>query len=409
MFERLEIRNFGPIKSASIDIKELTIFVGPQATGKSLATQLLYFMRQIENLLAWKGDDRFFDSDNSAEEVKQLLSWWIGNNAINYFRKDTSIIWQKKDSSSEKEYSIDKNFQPNDQLAAKIKESSNFSWERQKATPAILNSDVYIPAGRSLYSFMPPSRVLRILSTSSQDWPGYIYIFYEMLGEAINNLLAEEMADMWAGSSIYYDSVKILSDYIQPRIDEILKGRVRYSKSGSVAFEINEKMFLPTAIASGQMEVWPFITILQSHLSRPERHHYGPLRIYFEEPEAHLHPAAQKTLIEIIIASNATQYEQYVITTHSPYVLYTINNALLRSKIPKSDQEKEDLMEWPYALKHMMSSVNASQISAYSFTPDNNVLDILDSETGLIDEFELDRVAESLGADFTEIQESLLK
>ncbi len=211
---------------------------------------------------------------------------------------------------------------------------------------------------------------------------------------------------MWPGASIYLEFVSIISEYIKPRIDDILKGKIHYNKSGSVVLEVNKKFFSPTAIASGQMEVWPFITILLAHLSRLERAHYGPLRIYFEEPEAHLHPAAQKKLLEIIIA---TDREEYVITTHSPYVLYTINNALMKGKIHSSKQEEFEFIEYPYGLKDTLSSLYASKISAYLFGTDGKAMDIFDKETGLIDEYELDKVAESLGADFTEIQESLLK
>jgi predicted ATPase len=51
MAERLVIRNFGPVQEADVEIKDLTVFVGPQATGKSITAQLLYFMRGIEDLL----------------------------------------------------------------------------------------------------------------------------------------------------------------------------------------------------------------------------------------------------------------------------------------------------------------------------------------------------------------------
>ena len=37
----LRIENVGQIKKAEIDFGDLTVFVGPQATGKSIALQLL--------------------------------------------------------------------------------------------------------------------------------------------------------------------------------------------------------------------------------------------------------------------------------------------------------------------------------------------------------------------------------
>ena len=38
---RLRIQNVGQIKEADVQFGDLTVFVGPQATGKSVALQLL--------------------------------------------------------------------------------------------------------------------------------------------------------------------------------------------------------------------------------------------------------------------------------------------------------------------------------------------------------------------------------
>jgi predicted ATPase len=38
---RLNVGNFGPIKSADVEFGDLTVLVGPQATGKSIFLQLL--------------------------------------------------------------------------------------------------------------------------------------------------------------------------------------------------------------------------------------------------------------------------------------------------------------------------------------------------------------------------------
>ncbi len=408
MSEHLIIRNFGPIESAEMDINGLTVFVGAQATGKSLAAQLLYFMRQVENLAVWRSVNRSPHSDSITDELKQLLSWWIGNNAANYFRKDTFVAWREEKNAAETECSIEGNFQPNPRLAVRMQDAARNSWEKQKAALPMMFHDIYIPAGRSLYSFLPPSRVLRIVSASPEDWPGYIYVFYEILGESINRLFAgerDEGGGAWTGDAIFSESAAIISEYIRSRMDEILKGKLHYSQSGAVVFEVDQKMFFPTAIASGQMEVWPFLTILLAHLSRLDRARRGPLRIYFEEPEAHLHPAAQKKLLEIIIAADR---EQYILTTHSPYVLYTINNSLMKGKLLASRQKELELVGDPAVLKETLASLRASQVSAYLFGTDGQVTDIFDPITGLVDEYELDQVAENLGADFTAMQESLL-
>ena len=41
MRERLRVKNVGPIRTADVTPGDLTVFVGPQATGKSIFLQIL--------------------------------------------------------------------------------------------------------------------------------------------------------------------------------------------------------------------------------------------------------------------------------------------------------------------------------------------------------------------------------
>jgi predicted ATPase len=46
--EQLSVRQFGPVQQADISLRDLVVFVGPQASGKSLIAQLLFFMMWME-------------------------------------------------------------------------------------------------------------------------------------------------------------------------------------------------------------------------------------------------------------------------------------------------------------------------------------------------------------------------
>ena len=43
----LEVKNFGPIVEAKIDLRPLTVFVGPSNTGKSYLAILIYALHQL--------------------------------------------------------------------------------------------------------------------------------------------------------------------------------------------------------------------------------------------------------------------------------------------------------------------------------------------------------------------------
>ena len=63
----LELRNLGPIESADVTSGDLTVFTGPQASGKSIALQMLKLAldqaaivrRMSDQGLAWR-DGRTF-------------------------------------------------------------------------------------------------------------------------------------------------------------------------------------------------------------------------------------------------------------------------------------------------------------------------------------------------------------
>ncbi len=43
MNEKIIIKNFGPLKQLELDLKEIMVFIGPQASGKSTIAKLIYF------------------------------------------------------------------------------------------------------------------------------------------------------------------------------------------------------------------------------------------------------------------------------------------------------------------------------------------------------------------------------
>ncbi len=86
---QLSASNFGPITKAEIDLRPLTVFVGPSNTGKSYLAMLVYTLHRhfndyirldsfgsgkIANILAGSiKEKRPFHDANS---IKQLIDWW---------------------------------------------------------------------------------------------------------------------------------------------------------------------------------------------------------------------------------------------------------------------------------------------------------------------------------------------
>ena len=77
---KLRIRNFGPIVDADIDLRPLTLFVGPSNTGKSYLAVLIYALQRLRNLRASRSGFRAQMYSRkfrgAADEARdEFLSW----------------------------------------------------------------------------------------------------------------------------------------------------------------------------------------------------------------------------------------------------------------------------------------------------------------------------------------------
>lgn len=389
MEERLLIHDFGPIKEADVGVRDLTIFVGPQATGKSLAAQVLYFLRGIEDLLSSLSPSALFVDYESL--LTEVLRWWLGNELSVYAGSGTLLSWLPAEPAEGMTHKIWWEQESGKINLSKTLENRAREWREMSLSrlysTTITRSQVYIPAGRALYSFLPPYT----LPDRDVQWPGHVIRFYRILGTAINRLWQYQEKE---SPTPFSENSQV--NFVRQRIDSILKGQMRYGP-GVILLDIVQKRLLPpTTIAAGQMEIWPFWAILEAGeiLGSPIN-----TQVYFEEPEAHLHPGAQRSVMEII-ANLVRQGVRFVLTTHSPYILYAVNNFLMAQKVLDAGRDLPDGVSQETALR-------PDQVAAYRFSADGKVYDIMDAEVELIDEDELDRVADEMGATFTDLQERL--
>ena len=67
----------------------------------------------------------------------------------------------------------------------------------------------------------------------------------------------------------------------------------------------------------------------------------NPVLFIIEEPESHLFPESQKYMTELIALLSNCKHS-IVLTTHSPYVLGTLNNLLFAKTFTEKNKEKAD-------------------------------------------------------------------
>jgi hypothetical protein len=174
--------------------------------------------------------------------------------------------------------------------------------------------------------------------------------------------------------------------------EQLLSGR--YQKEGQRDFIITgDGQRIPGALwSSGQQEGFPLVFFLyvlcQGSLDGRS--------LFVEEPEAHLFPASQRIMVELLaLAFNARAGRTNLfITTHSPYVLSMLN-VLLRAGQLAGDKLKSGTNGGVNPLEALASD----SVGAY-YMDQNDCHSIIDKETGLIDGSGIDDVSGEIAEQF---------
>ena len=101
----------------------------------------------------------------------------------------------------------------------------------------------------------------------------------------------------------------------------------------------------------------------------------APATVLIDEIDLHLHPDWQSRVIADLL--NAFPHTQFILTTHSPYIIESVNNHLQRSNItglPIEDNEIEKILPLP-----------SNEVEAWYFTAKEEI-NLMDSEINLLDD-----------------------
>jgi len=139
--------------------------------------------------------------------------------------------------------------------------------------------------------------------------------------------------------------------------------------------------------SSGQRANWPVVLLGETLFSLRKR---GKIQkdftIFVEEPEVHLHPAAQVEMVNIL-AYLVNNGFRVVVTTHSLTILYALNNLVMANSI-KSRKDRP-------GLPPEKAWLPKDNVAAYALG-DGKPKNLVDKESGFISEQELGYISEEL-------------
>lgn len=416
---RITIQNFGPIKNAEIDLdKNIQVFIGEQASGKSTICKVVYFCQKIkdytleflveyDNFLLSHRNEYF---NNYLKYLTRKFMGYFGTTkrmplfSIKYVYDDNKISITLKngyvrfDFGGELKNLLVSLLNETADIFEKELKSSTLSQrlqlieKLQKQLKLDLygifknNSNIiYIPAGRSLLATLSE----QLLWVSFSDLDSTMQDFISLIRNT-KNKCGVKIPD------IIENYTKTIRGQINnSAVDQAYKFIKKIFKAEYVNDVDGEKVYFDDThwvkliySSSGQQEVlWILMLLFLIILENKQSF------IIIEEPEAHLFPEAQRDIVSLItLMVNATN-SKVIITTHSPYILTSINLLLYSNKV-----ESNRNLSYIVIPKNLRIAYNNFQAFKVETQKENSIESLMDEESNMISTDYIDEISMIIGA-----------
>ena len=373
----ITIKNIGPINNVSFDLNKVNVFMGPQSSGKSTIAKIISYCSWYEKDIVLHANKK--SSLESKEWFEKLISFH--NLEESYFNSKSCILY-KSDVCN---ISMYWNKEKLSDVRIKIGGSNHFKNRKISYIPAERNFVTlpglgkYTDSKGNIMNFMYDWFLAKndinidkkfILPIVEEDEFAYYYDNNEDKDTIL--LKSGKTLQLTHASSGLRSCIPMLivfhhiieAIYLKKRTQspfEIIgiqekmqmlpaREKAEFKKVyNSLTSVINRYKKLKDTIDDRdtlKAKIEDLIYIAQEHLANALGVHsdYHFSQVIIEEPELNLFPKSQQELIYHILSTyNQTERQhQLVLTTHSPFILFAINNCimggLVGDKIPKKEQ-----------------------------------------------------------------------
>ena len=420
--KRIIIKNFGAIKYFEMDLKKVNILIGPQASGKSTIAKSLFLVESVQKELI-----EYIKNISSRNEITHLLQYF--NKRLKSFFVEI-FGTTKHMNRFEIEFIISKDKNLKFYL-------TNDGWVKIKYSELLKKEIENLK--NDLNEFLKLNRELELNPFDDKNTTKRIYVFkniskriddifgskttieYIPAGRSLLTVFAEQIGEINRTKldlitkryiekiinlkKIFVDDLNmILENYkrydIQKidfkrvnlaieTIQKILKGNYKF-KDGEerIYFEKNRYVKINFASSGQQEAVWILNQIYYLIL------HNISTFLIVEEPEAHLYPEAQKNIVELMCLFGNKTNNSLLITTHSPYILSSLNNLLYAGRLYKNGFDVDFIDKY--------FTINIDNVNAY-FIENGKKIDIIDYDLGEIKAEAIDSASEIINSEYNRL------
>lgn len=380
----ITVKNLGVIKKAEFDTsKKLTVFCGPNSTGKTYLAYIIYAIYRNKNLFKLKSFSETKEAFNQHIKIKlkkeyidELLS-----KIADSCKKNIGEIFGISEENENKFFKqfIIKISITNEEYQKIIGKEYVVNWNDQLLTLKYNNIEYLNPLNKEINSI--PDDLLWCLMLKSlifQDsymFPverNSIYTFKTELLLSRNQLLdtileqkanITKITDLLEKKSRRYplaikDNIYIANDLQNVQKynselytlaseleDNLLHGKIVINQYGEVEYQPNNGESLPIGISSSIVKTLSSLIITLKYQTN-----IGNLLI-IDEPEMNFHPENQVELAKILakIANNTPM----IVSIHSDYIIRELNNLIVAKSLEQKGKdtykefyEKDSLLDY---------------------------------------------------------------
>jgi energy-coupling factor transporter ATP-binding protein EcfA2 len=366
MSEKLIIKHFGPIGDMAFEFQKVNVLIGEQGTGKSTVVKLLAAINSMVSGDSSNMGGAGLMRKDQYGSIEHLLSHLKVFNIQNYLGSSTYIKYS------------------NTYFDVEVKEKSCLTIPKKIPSGYSVHdffsaiSTTFIPADRNAVSLFS-SEVLFALNEIDKDLPTYFLRF----GRLYNRLKKNEQKFDFSGT--------LGVNYLYKENRDVI-----YLKDGK---EIN----MQEASSAIQTNI-PLLIILKHQADVSEKDKDSDLALtVIEEPELNSFPKLQYEIVQYILAcirrTNKHYFRRCFITTHSPYILTSLNNLIFANEIGQAHKkETSEILPEKYWLSY-------GDVAVYKLKDNGRCENILDNELRQINVEKIDEISEQLSAQWHQLAE----
>ena len=409
------IKNVGPIKEVELDLNKINVFMGPQSSGKSTIAKIICHCQWVEKHCFSNFEEQQMFFQSGTKFYDGMIEY---HRLDGYFNSKSRIIYTGN------YVTIKYNHQTK---AVSIKQSQKTEYKYPKIA--------YIPSERNIVAAIPNLKRYNetndVILYFMYDWFSAREALVEM---PLNNVLQHDITYSYSNDRDYIldEKKKILMTNASSGVQSltplmmVLKNNIDniYQKERPLSYEQmvskNDALqnlenvrnaFAHSVFGVDTKQLYQYFHNLaltkpldpQSFLTQYEVYRqliedsfkYHQSNIYLEEPEQNLFPQTQGKfvcwLIELL--KNEERNHTLMMTTHSPYILFSLNNCmmggLVKNKIPEEKRnEFNSFHAW----------IDPKKVSIYEIH--DGTLKCIQDEDGIIEDNYLNQAYKENSAEY---------